>query len=424
MKRKEHKQVKRRLTKTRRFLCIVACCSMLMMTALTLNAPTAKAAHEGDGAYDDPAHYALIINYIRVFWIGSLMKMTEQFSAVMMQQVGLIGELLDAKHQLETQALLQGMEAQAHKDYRPDVEICVIGTNIRSLTTSERKGKVNARALSEIMLKREVLSENAVSHAGLAADKNDRVIHFKEVFCDIHDNNGTLDGICTGNKNQIRPNNDIDFTRIVDTRLTLDVDFTDTIMTEDEEDILALSKNLFSHLVFKPIPSGLLTDDPTLGRYRNIEKYALQDMRSLIAMRGIARNSWGHLIGMRSASNMDPAYITALAEQIGTGSAGVSELQDLLGDNPSYFAQMEFLTKKMFQNPDFYVNLYTTPANVERKSVALQAIRLMQNRDRFETSLRKEMLISMLLELKVRELQEDVNNEILGVSTIRYDNPQ
>lgn len=426
MKKEGRIQENNYIAKTRRSLRIAIFCLMVFITSMAIMPKDIKAAHQGDGAYDDPGHYALILSYIRYHWIGSLMKMTEQFSAVMLQQVEIIGALLDAKHQLETQALLQEMEAQAHKDYRPDVGICVIGTNIRSLALSERKAKTNARILSETMLKREVLSENAVSHNGNMGDKFDRITHFKETFCDIHDNNGTLGAICTGSSNNKRPNNDINFTRTVDTKLTLDVDFTDTTITDDEEDILALSKNLFSHLVFKPIPAGLLEDDPTLGRYRNVPKYALQDMRSLIAMRGVARNSWGHLIGMKSASDMSAAslnHLTELAEIVGTGTSGASELQNLLGSNPSYFAQMEFLTKKIFQTPEFYINLYTTPANVERKSVALQAIRLMQNRDRFETSLRKEMLISMLLELKVRELQKDLHNEIRGISTIRFDNP-
>jgi hypothetical protein len=47
------------------------------------------------------------------------MAMTEQLSAVAMQQMEIIGTFLDAKQQLETQRLFQEMAAQAQKDYTP-----------------------------------------------------------------------------------------------------------------------------------------------------------------------------------------------------------------------------------------------------------------------------------------------------------------
>ena len=73
---------------------------------------------------------------------------------------------------------------------------------------------------------------------------------------------------------------------------------------------------------------------------------------------------------------------------------------------------MEVLTKKIYQNPDFYTNLYDKPANVERKGVALQAIGLMQKFDLFKSYLRNEASLSILLELAVMDLQEEVENEI------------
>jgi hypothetical protein len=72
---------------------------------------------------------------------------------------------------------------------------------------------------------------------------------------------------------------------------------------------------------------------------------------------------------------------------------------------------MELLTRKMYQNPTFYAALYTKPANVERTAAAMEAIKLMQDRDRFEAALRREMLLSVLLELKLRTAQEVLENE-------------
>lgn len=368
-----------------------------------------RAAHDGDGSYDDAAHYDQMVLFIREMWIPAMMKMTEQFSAVMIQQVEIIGALFDAKFQLETQTLLQTMEAEAHKAYKPDVGVCIIGTTVRSLAASESKARANARILSEALMKREILSENSVGAIGYQGDKLDRLAHFKNLYCDSNDNNESLSAICTVNGNNLRANNDLNFGRLIDKRLTLDVDFTDTDLTEDEEDILALSKNLFSHRVFRRIPPESLA--------REYPKKEFQAMRSLIAMRGVARNSWGHLVGMKTPGTPGSAnFIRTIASQLGVPAG---ELDQFIGQNPSYFAQMEIITKKLFQDPDFYTNLYTSPANVDRIGVSLQALQLMQNRDRFESALRREMLISMLLEVKTRGLQEDVTNQIMGLSTAR-----
>jgi hypothetical protein len=77
---------------------------------------------------------------------------------------------------------------------------------------------------------------------------------------------------------------------------------------------------------------------------------------------------------------------------------------------------MDILTHKIFESPEFFTNLYTTPANVERIGVTLQALTLMQNRDRYEASLRREMLLSLILELGLRERQEAVVNEVQNAS--------
>jgi hypothetical protein len=84
---------------------------------------------------------------------------------------------------------------------------------------------------------------------------------------------------------------------------------------------------------------------------------------------------------------------------------------DPIRDEMSYYAQMEILSKKIFQRPEFYTNLYDKPANVSRKAASLQAIGMMLDRDIFETNLRTEMLISMLLELQVIKEQERFEND-------------
>ena len=65
----------------------------------------------------------------------------------------------------------------------------------------------------------------------------------------------------------------------------------------------------------------------------------------------------------------------------------------------------------MYQSPNFYTNLYEKPTNVRRISTSMEAIKLMQTRDQFELSLRKEMLLSMMLEQEIAAQVKDVSTQ-------------
>ncbi|MCB1532128.1 MAG: hypothetical protein KDJ35_04575, partial [Alphaproteobacteria bacterium] len=68
--------------------------------------------------------------------------------------------------------------------------------------------------------------------------------------------------------------------------------------------------------------------------------------------------------------------------------------------------------KTIYQNPDFYANLYDKPANVARKGVALKAIELMLDRAIYESQLRREMATSVLLSTKLRGEVEAANEKL------------
>jgi hypothetical protein len=409
MKDKKNKQITSHNKAFANHRLLALCFSVLI---LIYSLSPSYAAHNNDGALDDPAQIPFLEQMMRENYVEAMMRMATQLTAVMMYQMEIVALFFDAKQQLETQHIFRVIEAEAHKEFHPSVEMCIIGTNVRSLAASERKYKVNAAIINELMLDRETSNQFQISSEGLFSDYKSRFTHFTNTYCDVDDLNGMLDAfpdgafpaICVGNPP--RPNNDLDFTRMYDTRMTLDVDFTDNVLTDDEEDIIALTRNLFMHTTFTEVSQKSLLQE--------FSGDDVQDMRSVHAMRGIIRNSWGHLIGMKTNGTQESAtYLYSLINQVMDPATTPAELREYVGSNPSYFAQMEFLTKKMYQNPDFFTNLYTKPANVSRTSVALQAIELMNNRDRYEAALRKEMLVSLILESKIREHQEDINNQIL-----------
>jgi hypothetical protein len=130
------------------------------------------------------------------------------------------------------------------------------------------------------------------------------------------------------------------------------------------------------------------------------------DMRALIAKRSVAENSFNNYVGMRAKGTAGSTQsIAAFLKNLGmSDSAVTNELQNA----PSYNAQMEILTKKLYQDPSFYVNLMDSPENVQRQYATLQSFGLMQQRDIFETIQRTEMLLSIILEMEIGKKQNSI----------------
>jgi hypothetical protein len=92
-------------------------------------------------------------------------------------------------------------------------------------------------------------------------------------------------------------------------------------------------------------------------------------------------------------------FLGAIMKELGLND---TEIYQTIGENPSYYAQLEILAKKLYQSPDFFAGLYDKPANVERKSVALKAIDLMLDRAIYESQMRQEMSMSVLLSTQLQ----------------------
>ncbi|MCC7305008.1 MAG: leucine-rich repeat domain-containing protein [Alphaproteobacteria bacterium] len=376
--------------------------------------------------------------WISIFWedniLPALMLMAEQMSAVAMHQMFMVGAMLDAKHQLETQQLLQRLNAKAHKDYHPSIGVCEFGSSIKSLAATERRVEVTAVIMSQRAQDRNLGNMNSAASIGDDSDKENRIRQFRQKFCDPMDNNNGLDYLCEhdqsrtlggaiGATDKKRMNKDIDYTRTIDFPWTLEVDMLSmtpgvnglpkaATVTDTEEDVYALASNLYGHEIFTRPPPKTLETKPGV-KITAMQKHYM-DMRSLVAKRSVAENSFNAIAAMKSEGTPGSRdYLVALFKSLGVPNLDINEI---LGTNPSYYAQMEILTKKIYQNPDFYTNLYDTPVNVARKGVAIQSIGLMQKFDLFKSYLRTEASLSVLLELAIMDLQEEVENELNQIS--------
>jgi uncharacterized membrane protein YgcG len=373
--------------------------------------------------------------------LPALMLFAEQITAMAMHQVMGVGAMMDAKHQLETQRLFQQMMAEAHKSYQPSEGMCTFGTAMRSIAASERNTDLTAMAFSNRVLQRELLSGKALAGGGRSSDYMSRLRQYINVYCTKEDNAQGLKNLCpNGSKQQERINNDINFTTVLDTPLTLKLDFTQEGDTDhsankasqnispDEEDLFALAANLYAHNVAPTMPETSLIEN-NIWNPKGTNAY--MNIRSIAAKRSVARNSFAAIAAMKSQGEKEvQPYLYAIMKEFGLsggdsasgggsggGSGGSSggqddEIKKYLGERPSYYAQMEILTKKMYQNPIFYTELYDKPANISRKMAAMQAIELMQRRDIYRSMLRSEAILSVMLETALIPQQEALTGPI------------
>ncbi len=382
----------------------------------------------------------IVEDFFQDFWVRALAELTEYLGAFGMYQVQMVGTFFDAKNQLETRRLYFELQAEAHKDYHPSESFCQFGTNVRSLAGTESRAKVNMSALSIRSIRRQLASDSTASSEGLSQEKTGRWNQFVTTYCDEQDNgwsraNTGLDLACdhdgapggsVGATDRARVNRDIDYTQVIDLPRTLSVNFTAPgNATADTQDVIALSSNLYAHNV----PTRRFSRDQL--KQDGARKLFL-DMRSVVAKRNVAQNSFNAIVAFKSSGSSSdtdgqttlfpPApntsgttrnlenhqtnrFMGAILRDIMpstlTDAEAQSEVDSLLGADPSYYAQLEVLSKKIYQNPNFFANLYDKPANVERKSVAMKGIELMLDRALFESELRQEMLMSVMLSNEV-----------------------
>lgn len=351
-----------------------------------------------------------IANIVANFNIAGQM-MGSQLSTTVLQQSQMMGGFSDARQKLETERKFQEASARAHSRYRPGEQMCRFGTFARSVAASEEKARLNQEAINAALMDRYLNKEGSSSGGGYDADMRARVEKFRTTYCD--QKGGGLEAMCD-KKSGDRVNRDVNFSGVIDAPLTLDIDFTDSETTPDEEDMLALAKGLYWPSTLGNIPESEVEEKG--------EAYLTN--RHLIAVANVAHAPFASMVAAKSKSpasgaESGGAFIKAMMRELGSSD---EEINQLLGDNPSSYAMMEVLTKSTYQNPNFYIHLQDTPANVIRIGTSIDAISLMQGRERFESSLRTEMLASQLLAQALKKPQEAANARIF--SGMRNARPQ
>ena len=326
-------------------------------------------------------------------YVGGFKKVANEMLNFVLLDATAIGGFLDGRDLMNATRSLQLSTARTLKNYTPSDSICRFGTLSKSVALASENATKNQLGFSRILMDRNTQKQGSAytdPGAGVTAMIND----FRTKYCDKKDNNGFLEGYCgtSAATSDKLYNHDVDFTRVFDVPLTLNADFSDDSTTPEKSAAVAL----FTSLTYMP---PLMSGDA--GQFDPNNSLTTQDIRALSGMKNVAANSFAALVGQKakSTANGSATYLNQVLGELGVDNAAATQL---IGANPSYFAQMEVLTKKIFQSSVFYANLYESEANIDRQRVAMKAIELQQDRDFLESLRRREMLLSVLLNSKIR----------------------
>lgn len=368
----------------------------------------------------DSSHGKLIQNWLR----NGLRDMAAQEESADTLLQASTGKMMDAENQLTAQRELQGLQARAYKDYTPSENVCRFGTLAGSLAASDMMSQGVATLLNRMMMDRE-------THKGTGklflpdSDRLAMITGQAKVYCDPQANDGTPvlcacerdeNGVCkTGPKSaQSRINRDIHGLMQVP---TLDIRAGAAGTTPDLEDVRAMLSQLSA---FRPPQELTSVDTNEAGALAH--KNAALGLRNVTAQRGPVHWVLAHYFGARARGAAGSAnFLGGVMKEMGLADGEVSRAlgggsQHLAkgGGNPdlapSYDAQMRVLAKVIYQSPNFYTNLIDKPANVERIRAAQMAIALMQKWDFYESTLRRELMLSQLLEQEVKTEAASLEN--------------
>jgi hypothetical protein len=322
--------------------------------------------------------------------------------------VASFGAMLDAKTLSETILDIQILSAKSTKRHMPSVPMCQFASLNKSMVQADHRAKMVTAVLGEFSLRR-VLGQAESIGASETNDAASRIKAALEKHCDSKEFGGEMAFVCPPGANGAGDTaKDINFTNAIDVPDTINIGLDPAIAginTDDEiANVMAMKTMLYNHQAAPRIGKTELQNNYDGAQSRYLK------WRSTVAKRTVAENSFDALVGMKAASGV--AVTDQFKMQLQSLGMPAADIDATTKIAPSYWAQMEHLTKKLYQNTDFFVNLYDNPDNVLRQSASMDAISLMQMRDYYNSLIRSEMALSVLLDTEVGKNMDALNNTL------------
>ena len=350
--------------------------------------------------------------YYQNTMLPDIKTMADRWAQAAVMHAAVIGTFFDAQNHSNSLLALQKLSAEAMRDYMPGEALCQFGTLSRTLaSTSAFNNRTKLRYSTQSIQRQMVRKGSNAAEAkavkrdpGRSADRAGRWAQYTSKFCDKSGENSGLAGVCTGGDN-IFFNRDVDYARTFD-------DPRSFRETKEDPALFGLMNNLYANDIALSTPTTDKMEPGTESEGVN----TWLDLRSAAAKRSVATNSFAAIAALKTATPNSSTQMKAVApfivqimKNLNFSDRDISH-RFVMESGVSYFAQMEALTKYIYQDPHFFVELQDKPANVERQQTSMKAIQLMQERDMFESLQRSELLLSTLLELYLVKAQHKVGD--------------
>lgn len=340
------------------------------------------------------------------FWTKNIKPQLEiaqsSIGAHLLASSALQGNLLDTQSKVNTLMTRNVAEADVALNANPSEALCRFGTLSRDMVKRDEIVGTKHRALVKASLDRQLYQPKSdPSLMGATGDLLERYNKFRVNLCDKKSYAEGFTSLCSNNSDTVM-NLDIDYTRLIDTRPTIPA-------ADDAAAVIPMMQNLFASRIANELVIKALEQSDT----KNADD-SLLDLRALIAKRSVAENTFQSIVARRTEGSAGSAVnMKALLKNMGI--AEDSEAVRYLGDNPSYQAQMELLTKRIYQDEDFYKNLMDNPSNVARQYAAMQSFGLMQQRDIYDSIQRAELILSLIVEMELSNIADGQSKPARGL---------
>lgn len=337
-------------------------------------------------------------------------SMTLELSTLGHAMLTPIGGFYDARSHGETVLDLQKANAASISRHKPSVAMCKFASLNKSIAMADTRANMVQAVLSEYSMKR-ALGQEETQGALYSMDVASRLRLLGQRHCNRFELGTEMIQSCSAGANAAGySNKDINFTDAIDVPDTIDFDLAGDIngmadsSSNEQTNVISMKSLLYNAELSRRVGKRKLFNNYDGGQGRYL------DWRSIVAKRSVAENSFDTLVGMKAASGeaVNPQYRAQLIS-LGIPAAEVDQWAKTA---PSYWAQMELLTKTLYQNPDFYANLYDGPSNVMRQSATMEAITLMQMRDYYDSLIRSEMALALVLDNEVKREQDILDNTV------------
>lgn len=365
--------------KAEAYTCI--CLPCLAITALHLVMETTLATDIQD-KITDLFEDVIIEDFTQGLLGGTLKGLALELVSGNHAVTAMVGAMIDGQTHSTAMLEMQTQMAETTQDHIPSVSVCTFASLARSIGGADHRKDLTNKVLSQYAIERQLGVPGNMAADGVSSKSTDldsRFRQFVTTYCDPKDQNGELGvafSACNAPDQLI--NRDVDFTGVIDRNMTLEIDFSNNTPTQDELDVFALARNLYA----SEIPIRHAVD--VMNNVENVDEYLA--LRSLIAKKSVAENSFFAIAGLRTVNPFEKSNPPSVPP-----------------DFTSYYEDMHRLTKRQYQDPAFFANLYDSPANVLRQKAAMQGVGLMQQRDLYESQIRSEMLTSILLETMLEQ---------------------